>query len=439
MSKTNSGEKLFSPYEIFMIALLTFLQFTIILDFMVLSPLSAILLDKLSITTSQFSLVVSAYAISAGVSGLFAAGFADKYDRKKLLIFFYTGFIIGTFLCGFAPDYNSLLLARIVTGIFGGVIGSITFAIVTDLFPMHVRGRVMGYVQMAFASSQVLGIPVGLYLANKFGWHSPFILIASVSAVVYFIVLFKMKPVTEHLKIKRDKSPVEHLIHTISQKKYLRGFAATVLLATGGFMLMPFGSAFSVHNLGIDLDHLPVIYMITGLSAMVAGPLVGKFSDKIGKYKMFVAGSVLSMIMVTIYCNLGITPLIGVILLNVVLFIGITSRIVSAQALMSAIPDNPDRGAFMSINASIQQFSGGIAAGIAGLIVVQTDSGYLEHYNILGYVVVAAMIITAVMMYFIDQYVSAKTKMPPVQHAVEHPLDQVGSAGEKREIIAEDK
>jgi predicted MFS family arabinose efflux permease len=174
----------FSRYEVSLIALLTFLQFTIILDFMVLSPLSAILLSELHITTTQFGIVVSAYAWSAGVSGLLAAGFADRFDRKKMLIFFYAGFIIGTFFCGIATDYVFLLTARIVTGIFGGVIGSVIYAIVTDLFPLQVRGRVMGFLQMAFAGAAVFGLPVGLYLANILGWHAPFLMIAGLCTII---------------------------------------------------------------------------------------------------------------------------------------------------------------------------------------------------------------------------------------------------------------
>ncbi len=408
MSEVNKKEKVFTGYEMFLIAILAFLQFTIILDFMVLSPLSAILLPELNITPAQFSLVVSVYAISAGLSGLLAAGFADKYDRKKLLLFFYTGFILGTFLCGFAPDYNSLLIARIITGIFGGVIGAIIFAITTDVFKLQVRGRVMGFIQMAFAASQVLGIPVGLYLANKTNWHSPFILIASISVIVYVIIIWKVKPVVEHLAIKKNITSFQHFKQTISKKRYITGFAATTLLATGGFMLMPFGSAFTVNNLKIELDHLPIIYVITGLFTIVAGPIIGKLSDRVGKYNMFIAGSILSMIMVVIYCNLEATPLWAVIVINVILFIGITSRIISASALMSAVPEPADRGAFMGINSSVQQFSGGIAAFFAGLIVVQEDSGYLDHYDWLGYVVVVAMIITVFMLSFINKMVMKK-------------------------------
>ena len=183
MTKTNT-EKLFSGYQVFMMAILAIIQFTVVLDFMVLSPLGALLMEKLKVTTSQFGLVVSAYAFSAGASGLLAAGFADKFDRKKLLLFFYVGFMIGTVLCAIAPDFKFLLMARIVTGIFGGVISSVSFAIITDLFKMEVRGRVMGFVQMAFAASQVLGLPLGLVLANHFNWHAPFWMIAIFGSLV---------------------------------------------------------------------------------------------------------------------------------------------------------------------------------------------------------------------------------------------------------------
>ncbi len=402
-------EKAFTSYEVFIIAILAILQFTIILDFMVLSPLGAQLLGELNINTKQFGLVVSAYAFSAGISGLLAAGFADRFDRKKLLLFFYTGFIVGTFLCGLAPNYHLLLGARIITGLFGGVIGSISFAIITDLFRMQYRGRVMGFVQMAFATSQVLGLPVGLYLANHWGWHSPFILIASLSIIVYLSVIFKMRPVNAHLALqKKDQNPFGHLFRTLSQRQYLKGFGTTTLLSTGGFMLMPFGTAFAVNNLGVTFEQLPLIYLITGITSMIGGPLIGKFSDTVGKYKIFVAGSVLSIVLVLIYTNLDVTPLWILILLNSVLFIGITSRMISSSALMTAVPEPADRGAFMGVNSSLAQISGGIASAVAGMIVFQNQTGYLEHYPVLGIVVVFTMAITIGMMWVINRYVQSK-------------------------------
>lgn len=403
-------KKTFSSYEIFTISILAILQFTIILDFMVLSPLSAILLTELNITTAQFGMVVSAYAWSAGLSGLLAAGFADKFDRKKILLFFYTGFVIGTLLCGIATDYVSLLTARIVTGIFGGVIGSVSYAIITDLFRLEVRGRVMGFVQMAFAGAQVLGLPIGLYLANIWGWHSPFLMIVAISAVIGVLIIMYMKPVDAHLTVKSERNAFQHLIKTVSHSSYLKAFAATTLLATGGFMMMPFGAAFSVNNLGISLADLPLLYMITGICSMVAAPLAGKLSDTWGKYVLFCFSSTVMIVVTVVYCNLGITPLWIVIAISVVMFVCVSSRMISSTALLSAVPSLNDRGAFMSINSSVQMVSGGIASLLAGSIVFQTSSGYLMNYDILGYVVVGATVITMGMMYFIDRMIARKMK-----------------------------
>jgi predicted MFS family arabinose efflux permease len=405
--KKIEGE-IFSSYEVFVIIILSLLQFTVILDFMVLSPLSAILLEKLHITTKQFGLVVSAYAFSAGGAGLLTAGFADKFDRKKLLLFFYTGFIIGTIFCAIAPTYHLLLAARIITGIFGGVIGSISFAIITDLFKMEVRGRVMGFVQMAFAASQIFGLPIGLLLATHFNWHAPFWMIAGGGIILGIVMATKLKPVDKHLHLNVDRNAFHHLFATVTRPDYVKAFFATTLLATGGFMLMPFGAAFSVNNLGISLEQLPYIYLVTGASSVLLGPLVGILSDKIGKFKIFFLGSIVSITMVLIYCNLGTTPLWELMVLNVILFVGITSRMISSSALLTAVPDAKDRGAFMGLNASVQQVSGGIASIIAGLIVIQTSSGKLEHYDVLGYVVVASMLIAIVMLYYLDKRVQKK-------------------------------
>ncbi len=389
----------FTRYQVFVVALLAFLQFTVILDFMILSPLGVMVLETLNITTAQFGLVVSVYAFSAGLSGLLAAGFADRFDRKRMLLFFYTGFVLGTVLCGLAPNYHFLLGARIVTGLFGGVIGSIGMAIIADLFPLAVRGRVMGFVMTAFAASQVMGIPIGLFLANRWTWHAPFLMVAAVSAVVGVIILFWMRPMNAHLQLRTERRAFAHLFTTVARPRYLFGFAATMLLATGGFMLMPFGSAFSVHNLGLNLDDLPMVYMVTGITSIVAGPLMGRLADAIGKYVVFVGGSVAAIAVVLYYTNLGVTPLWVVIVISAALFVAINARMISAQAMLSAVPAPADRGAFMSVNSAIQQLSGGVASFVAGLIVVQTPGGFLEGYGTLGIVVAVAITITVVLMY----------------------------------------
>jgi predicted MFS family arabinose efflux permease len=278
----------FSRDQSLLIALLAFTQFTIILDFIIMSPLGAILMPSLNITTGQFGVAVSAYAFSAGLSGILAAGFADRFDRKHLLLFFYVGFTLGTLLCAVAQNYHVLLFGRIVTGLFGGVIGSVVLAIITDLFPLHLRGRVMGCVQTAFAASQVLGIPAGLFLANHWNWHVCFAAIVGLSTAAIIVIAFAMQPVDAHLRLQQDGNPFWHLIATVGQPRYTLAFAVTTLLATGGFVLMPFSSAYTVHNLGIDIAHLPTIYLVSGLFTIVMGPLVGRASDTFGKYPTFV-------------------------------------------------------------------------------------------------------------------------------------------------------
>lgn len=396
----------FSRYQALLIALLAFTQFTIILDFIIMSPLGAILMPALDITAGQFGVAVSAYAFSAGLSGVLAAGFADRFDRKRLLLFFYVGFTLGTLLCAAAQTYHVLLLGRIVTGLFGGVIGSVVLAIITDLFSLHLRGRVMGFVQTAFAASQVLGIPAGLFLANHWNWHVCFVAIVGLSIAAIAVIVFAMEPVDAHLKLKQDRNPFRHLIATVGEPRYTLAFAVTTLLATGGYMLMPFGSAFTVHNLGIDIVHLPTIYLVSGLFSIVTGPLVGRASDAFGKYPTFVFGCVMTVIMVLIYTHLGHVALATAIAVNVLLFVGIFSRMIPSQALMSAIPDQAQRGSFSAISASLQQLSGGLGSVLASAIIAQEPDGALLHFERIGYVVVATTVVTLVAMYFVQKAVA---------------------------------
>ena len=396
----------FSRYEKVVIGILGFLQFTVILDFMIISPLGAIVMPSLHISPQQFGLAVSSYAFSAGVSGFLAAGFADRFDRKRLLLFFYFGFMLGNLLCALATTYPLLLLARIVTGLFGGVIGSVIFAITTDLFPLEMRGRVMGVVSTAFAASQVLGLPAGLYLTSRWDWHSPFFAIIAIGVPAGVVIMLTMRPVVGHLSLRQEHSPLRHLSNTITEPGYRLAFLLVMLLPTGGYMLMPFGTAYIVNNVGLNFAVLPLIYLVTGVSAIFVGPLVGKASDSFGKFPMFCFGSVLTLVLVPIWTHIGHVPLATVIVLNVILFAGIFSRMIPAQALISAIPEPSKRGAFNSVSGSLQQFAGGASAAVAGWLIVQKPDGSLAHFDWLGYVVMAITLVTSVLMYRVHQQVS---------------------------------
>jgi predicted MFS family arabinose efflux permease len=398
----------FSRYQSALVALLALVQFTIILDFTIMSPLGAIIMPSLGITATQFGVAVSAYAFSAGISGIFAAGFADRFDRKRLLLFFYVGFTLGTVLCALAPNYHVLMAGRIVSGLFGGVMGSVVLAIVTDLFALHLRGRVMGFVQTAFAASQVLGIPAGLFLSNHWNWHVSFGALVALSIATMISVMLLMRPVNAHLALKQDRNAFAHLIATVSQPHYTLAFMVTTLLATGGYMLMPFGSAYTVNNLGIDIVHLPTIYLVSGLFSIAIGPLVGRASDSFGKFPTFAFGTALSITMVLIYTHLGHVSLTTAIAVNVLMFAGIFSRMIPSQALISAIPEPSQRGSFSAVSASLQQLSGGFGSVLAAAIIAQNADGTLRHFDWLGYIVAATALVSLTLMYFVQKSVAAR-------------------------------
>src|SRR5258705_4725121 len=399
-------DKKFTGYQVLVIILLGLTQFTVVLDFMVMSPLGDMLMKSMSLTTRQFGFAVSGYAFSAGFSGLLTAGFADRYDRKKLLLFFYVGFIAGTLFCGLANSYVMLIAARIITGLFGGVIGSISMAIVADLFPLHQRGRAMGFMQMGFGASQVLGIPISLYIANHWGWQSPFLMIVGLATVIWLLVVTKLQLVTGHLDLKAEKTALNHLWHTFRESRYRVGFLMTALLSLGGFMMMPWGSAFAVNNLHVSYEQLPVLFMASGIAALIIMPMVGRLSDKIDKVKIFTVAAVAMIVIIVIYTNLTPVPFLFVMGMNIVMMAAIMSRIVPAMALVSALPKMQDRGAFMSINSSLQQIAGGIAAGVGGLIVVQkTKTSPLQHYDVLGYVIVVIIIANIIMIFRVNNLI----------------------------------
>jgi predicted MFS family arabinose efflux permease len=236
-------------------------------------------------------------------------------------------------------------------------------------------------------------------------------MIVGLATIIWLITILKLQPVTEHLELKTEKTAIKHLWHTIKQRRYRIGFLMTALLSLGGFMMMPWGSAFAVNNLNVSYEQLPVLFMASGIAALIIMPLIGRLSDKTDKVKIFFAAAVTMMVIIVIYTNLPPVHFGIILALNVLMMIAIMSRIVPAMALVSALPEMQDRGAFMSINSSLQQVAGGIAAGVGGLIVVQkTKTSPLEHYNTLGYVIVILIIANIIMMYRVSSQVKKQNE-----------------------------
>jgi predicted MFS family arabinose efflux permease len=255
----------------------------------------------------------------------------------------------------------------------------------------------------------VLCMPIRLYIANHWNWQSPFLMIVGLATLIWLVAMFRLQPVTRHLELKTEKNAITHLWHTLRLRNYRIGFLTTALMSLGGFMMMPWGSAFAVNNLGVSYERLPVLFMVGGVASLFVMPLVGKLSDKFDKFRIFAIAAIWMMIAVIIYTNLDHVPFWFIIVMNIVMMIGIMSRMVPSMALVSALPQMQDRGAFMSINSSLQQIAGGIAAGVGGLIVVQqTKESPLQHFNTLGYVIVGIIIVSIIMVYRVNKILKAR-------------------------------
>ena len=270
----------------------------------------------------------------------------------------------------------------------------------------------MGFMQMGFGASQVLGIPISLFLANSLGWQSPFLMIVGLALLIWIIIAIQLKPITKHLEVKIDRNPLHHLWHTVSQKDYRVGFMATALLSIGGYMMMPWGSAFAVNNLHVTPHQLPILFMISGISTLIIMPFIGKLSDKIDKFSLFAIASLWLMMVVLIYTNLTPVPFWIVIIMNICMMIGIMSRMVPSMALVSSLPKMQDRGAFMSINSSLQQIAGGVASTVSGLIVIKKDKfSPLENYDTLGILITIILLIAIYMIYRVSKVVKRRTEV----------------------------
>lgn len=417
----------FTPYQKLMILIIALVQFTVVLDFLIMAPLGNEFIKALHLDTGEFGLAVSVYAFSAGASGLLAAGIADKYQRKTLLLVTYTGFTLSTLLCSVANSYGLLVAGRILAGIFGGIVASTSMTFIADVFALGQRGRVMGFVQMSFAACQLAGLPAGVYLSFHFGWNMAFVMIAVVCIGVLFLIAKVLRPVERE---RRDAvHPFRHLINTIKCRTYWLPYGTTILLILPAYLFFPFTAQFLVNNVGIRQNDLGFVYTLVGVFSLVFLPLIGKVSDKYGKWQTFVAGSIISITMMTIYINFSHTPVWMICLVSAVMYVGLLSRNIPSTALMTAVPRGNDRGAFMSVNSSMQQIGGGLAT-MAGGYIITWDNGKLVHFEVLGYICVAAMCLCCISLFYIYKAIIRREVAREINKRL-HAQSKSFNAGEK--------
>lgn len=385
-----------SRKERIILFILACLNFTHILDFMVMMPLGNFLMPHFAISAGYFSVIVAAYPVSAFFSGLVAAFYVDRFDRKKVLLFAYCGFLVGTFCCGIAPDAGFLMAARIATGLFGGLISAQVLSIIADVFPYEKRGRAMGAVFMAFSVASIFGIPFSLYLAALVSWHAPFIFIGGLGLILVPLIYKYFPPIRGHLsEIAAPRQSIGRVLHEVfSNRAQVLALFLTGILMLGHFMIIPFINPYLEFNLGFSKEQTPLIYMAGGTATLLSSVYIGRMADKYGKLRIFIISLVLSIIPVFLITNLPVVPFFYVLILFGFWFMVSTGRNIPAQAMISTVVKSSERGRFMSFNSSFQQLFTGAASLISGMIVTQDADGKILRYNWVGYLSVAIVLST---------------------------------------------
>ena len=367
-----------------LLAVLAGIQFTHIVDFMIMMPLGPQFMQLFGIGPAQFSLLVSSYTLSAGVVGLVSALFIDRYDRRHALLVLYAGFIAATLACGFAPGYAWLLLARAAAGAFGGLLGASTFAIVGDVIPESRRGAAMGTVMSAFSLAAVGGVPIGLVLANAYGWRAPFLFLSAVSLAILVFAARHVPRLRHHVRHAQGRSAIAQLAEVIGRRNHLRAFALVAMLTLGAFSVIPFISPYMVANVGLTLAELPLIYLVGGLMTLFTARLIGRLADRHGKRRVFVVTALLSLVPILLVTHLPAVPLGAAITVTTLFMVLVSGRFVPAMAMITASVEPRLRGSFMSVHASVQQFGSALATLGAGLIIGSDADGALTHYGVVG-------------------------------------------------------
>jgi len=383
-----------SKKERIILFLLASLNFTHILDFMIMMPLGNYLMPYFDISAKQFSFLVGSYPVTAFVSSFAAAFFVDKFDRKKILLFAYIGFLVGTLACGLAPSYFLLLFARIFTGLFGGLIGAQVMSIVADLFGYERRGAATGAVMSSFAIASTIGVPFALYLSNLFSWHAPFILIAGLGVFLTPLLLKYIPPMAGHIATREEHQHRLHaLLNVLDSRSQVLALLFSVLVMTGHFLIIPFVNPYLEFNKGFSKFQTPMIYLVGGIAAFFAAIILGKLADRVGKLQVFSISIFLSFFAVGIITNLPTLSFAVVLGLFAVWFMLGTGRAVTGQAMISNIVQPEYRGSFMSFNSSMQQLGSAIASFAAGYIVIKDANGKIQHYEWVGYLSIVVLIL----------------------------------------------
>ena len=425
--------------EMILLLILASVQFTSIVDFMVVMPLGPQLQRKLHIDNVQFSWIVASYTIAAGLAGLLGSSIMDRFGRKSAFLTLYTGFLLGTLFCGLSTGYFMLLGSRVITGAFGGILGGMALAIIADVFPEERRGSATGILMSAFAVASVVGVPTGIYLGGILGWHFPFLVLAGLGLPVLVIAFGVLPPLRDHLDHASHSHPWRQLVATFSHRNHLRAFALTAAVMVGSFSVIPYISLYLVSNVGVDETRdLFWVFVTGGILTLIGAPLVGRLADRHGRVLVYRVVATISIGLMLVVTNLPRVPLAVAVGVVGTFMLSNAGRMVAALTMITGSVERRQRGGFMSANSAIQHLASGAGARIGGLMLLRAPDGTQQHFNRIG---LFAAVMTALSLWLAgrvrpaqetnpaaDVHSGDTTLLPQVSETtLDYPADPVGA------------
>ena len=370
--------------ERWLLLTLASIQFTSVLDFMIMMPLGPQLTELFGISASEFGFLVSAYTFSAGLSGLLAATYIDRFGRKRMMLTLYPLFGAAALACSFAPTFAWLMVARVASGFFGGVLMALSQTIVAEVIPFERRGRAMGVVMTSFSVATVAGVPLALFLASHFNWHAPFLAIALMVSVCALGAAKTLPSLKGHLAAHPvgDSAPnmLANLRLVLVDPNHLRAYAMSASMVFAGFAVIPYIALYLQGNAGFKPEQIPYVYLTGGICTLISARLIGHWSDRAGKayaFRRLALLMPLPLLAMTLSADL---PMVGVLLVSSVLFVVMSGRMIPGMALIGAAADPRRRGSFMTLNSAVQSLAMGLAALVGGQILGRDGNGHLTHY-----------------------------------------------------------
>ena len=404
-----------------LLSVLTLMQFCVTVDFVIIMPLGPQLMRVFNIDTSQFGHAVAAYAFGAGLSSFSAAFFLDRFDRKRALLVLFAGFTLGTFACALAPGYQTMLAARFVTGVFGGVCGGVVLAIVGDAIPEVRRATAMGTIMSAFALASAIGVPAGLWMAER-GWHWPFLILGTLSALILPFALWLLPRSDSHLRnVARTESAGARMWAVLANGSHLRAFGLMAGLTMAGLMVVPFISTYMVRNVGLTESQLKYNFLGGGICTLFSMNLIGRLADMYGRLRLFTIMAILSAGAAIGMTHLGAQPLAVAVAMTCVFMVTMSGRFVPAIAMITGSSEPRHRGGFMSLNSCVQQIFSGLGATLGGYLIIDQAGQPLRHYGLIGWIAAGLGVSCIGLAMRLRRPAAAPASLPQEAVAVEHP------------------